>query len=94
MTTGNKDVPRVFALVRDAEEPNQIVGYGMVLPDGAAYAALPGGAARPADLGFYITKDGVDPEPDPDECGVATAAGHGPSLLRTILAERQRGCGF
>jgi hypothetical protein len=38
MTTGNKDVPRVFALVRDAEEPNQIVGYGMVLPDGAAYA--------------------------------------------------------
>ena len=30
-------VPRVFALVRDADQPSQIVGYGMVLPDGAAY---------------------------------------------------------
>jgi hypothetical protein len=39
MTTGNKDIPRVFALVRDAgEPPSQIVGYGMVLPDGVAYS--------------------------------------------------------
>jgi hypothetical protein len=34
----DKDIPRVFALVRDAEEPGQIVGYGMALPDGSAYS--------------------------------------------------------
>jgi hypothetical protein len=38
MTIGNKDIPRVFALVRDAGWPSRIVGYGMVLPDGTAYA--------------------------------------------------------
>jgi hypothetical protein len=32
-------IPRVFALVREADESCQIVGYGMVLPDGATYAA-------------------------------------------------------
>ena len=37
MTPG-KDVPKVFALIRDAEESGQIVGYGMVLPDGSAYS--------------------------------------------------------
>ncbi len=35
----NKQIPKVFALTRDADEPNQIVGYGMVLPDGSTYAA-------------------------------------------------------
>jgi transcriptional regulator with XRE-family HTH domain len=47
------------------------------------------GAARSADLGFYITKDGVDPDPpEPDESAATTTAEQGPSLLRTILAER------
>ena len=49
------------------------------------------GVARSADLGFYITKDGVDPdppEPEPDESAATTTAEQGPSLLRMILAER------
>lgn len=33
-----KHVPRLFALVRDDDDACQIVGYGMVLPDGSAYA--------------------------------------------------------
>jgi hypothetical protein len=32
--TANKDIPKVFALVQDADEACHIVGYGMVLPDG------------------------------------------------------------
>ncbi len=36
--TEDKDIPRLFALVRDADESCQIVGYGMVLPDGSAYS--------------------------------------------------------
>jgi hypothetical protein len=53
------------------------------------------GAARSADLGFYITRVGVDPDPpepepesEPDESAATTTAEQGPSLLRTILAER------
>jgi hypothetical protein len=47
------------------------------------------GADRCADLGFYVTRDGVDPDPtEPDESVAATTAEQGPSLLRTILAER------
>ena len=38
MTTGYTDIPRLFALVRDAVEPPQIVGYGMEFPDGSAYS--------------------------------------------------------
>jgi hypothetical protein len=30
--------PRLFALTRDEGEPNQVIGYGLVLPDGSAYA--------------------------------------------------------
>ncbi len=30
------DTPRTFALTRDLDEPNRIVGYGMELPDGTA----------------------------------------------------------
>jgi hypothetical protein len=33
-----KETPKVFALTRDDDEPDQIVGYGMVLPDGSAYS--------------------------------------------------------
>ncbi len=36
--TGPTDVPKIFALVRDADEPGEIVGYGMVLPDGSVYS--------------------------------------------------------
>jgi hypothetical protein len=36
--TEDEDVPKVFVLVRDAGESRQIVGYGMVLPDGSAYS--------------------------------------------------------
>ncbi len=36
--TDNKDIPKVFALTRDADEPDQIIGYGLVLPDGSAYS--------------------------------------------------------
>ena len=36
--TDNKYVPRVFALLRGADGQEQIVGYGMVLPDGSAYS--------------------------------------------------------
>ena len=32
------NAPRLFALTRDGDNPAQIVGYGMVLPDGSAYA--------------------------------------------------------
>lgn len=32
------DVPRVFALERDSEEPGEIIGYGLVLPDGSVFA--------------------------------------------------------
>ncbi len=35
---GNKDIPQVFALVQDVDESSQIVGYGMVLPDGSTYS--------------------------------------------------------
>ena len=28
--------PRIFALTREHEEPGQIIGYGLVLPDGSA----------------------------------------------------------
>jgi hypothetical protein len=31
MTTGNKDIPKVFALTRGAGEPSQIVGYGKLI---------------------------------------------------------------
>jgi len=34
--TAMTDIPRVFALTRDLDEPGQIVGYGLVLPDGSA----------------------------------------------------------
>jgi hypothetical protein len=34
----DKNVPKVFALVLDADEPWHIVGYGMVLPDGSVYS--------------------------------------------------------
>ena len=30
--------PRLFALTRDGDTPERVVGYGMVLPDGSAYA--------------------------------------------------------
>jgi hypothetical protein len=33
-----KDIPRIFALTQDTGEHCQIVGYGMVLPDGSAYS--------------------------------------------------------
>ena len=36
--TDDNDIPKVFALVRDADESCHIVGYGMVLPDGSAYS--------------------------------------------------------
>ena len=36
--TEDKDIPRVFALIQDADGSCHIVGYGMVLPDGSAYA--------------------------------------------------------
>jgi hypothetical protein len=36
--TEDKDIPKVFALVRDADELGEIVGYGMVLPDGSVYS--------------------------------------------------------
>jgi hypothetical protein len=32
------NAPRLFALTRDGEDAQQVVGYGMVLPDGSAYA--------------------------------------------------------
>jgi hypothetical protein len=46
----DKDIPKVFALVRDDDEQGQIVGYGMVLPDGSTYSV-----SWPARLGaaFY-----------------------------------------
>ena len=44
--TEQKQGPRLFALTRDDDEPCQIVGYGMVLPDGSAYAV-----SWPARLG-------------------------------------------
>ncbi len=36
----DEDTPRVFALIGDAysDEPDQIIGYGLVLPDGSAYS--------------------------------------------------------
>jgi hypothetical protein len=30
--------PQLFALTRDGDDPNQIIGYGMVLPDGTAHS--------------------------------------------------------
>ncbi len=36
--TATSDIPEVFALVRDADGATQIVGYGMVLPDGSTYS--------------------------------------------------------
>ena len=36
--TKQNGIPQVFALVRDADEPGEIVGYGMVLPDGSVYS--------------------------------------------------------
>jgi hypothetical protein len=36
--TEEQDIPKVFALVRDADESRYIVGYGMVLPDGSTYS--------------------------------------------------------
>ena len=30
------DILRIFALTRHADEPDEIVGYGLVLPDGSA----------------------------------------------------------
>ena len=30
--------PRMFALTRDADDPAQIIGYGIELPDGSAYS--------------------------------------------------------
>jgi hypothetical protein len=30
--------PRMFALTRDADDPTQIIGYGIELPDGSAYS--------------------------------------------------------
>lgn len=46
------NMPRLFALTRDGDDPAQIVGYGMVLPDGSAYAV-----SWPATQGtsFYST---------------------------------------
>jgi hypothetical protein len=32
------DAPQLFALTRDGDDPNHIVGYGMVLPDGTAHS--------------------------------------------------------
>ncbi len=32
------DTLKLFALVREEDGPNTIVGYGMVLPDGSAYS--------------------------------------------------------
>jgi hypothetical protein len=32
------DTPRMFALTREADDSSHIVGYGLVLPDGSAYA--------------------------------------------------------
>jgi len=34
----HKEIPKVFALVRDADEPGEIVGYGMAPPDGSVYS--------------------------------------------------------
>ncbi len=36
--TKDLNTPKVFALIRDADEPGEIVGYGMVLPDGSVYS--------------------------------------------------------
>ncbi len=47
--TENAAVPRLFALTRDVEKPGQIVGYGMVLPDGSAYSV-----SWPAGPGAYL----------------------------------------
>jgi hypothetical protein len=30
--------PRLFALAREGEESDQVVGYGMVLPEGSAHS--------------------------------------------------------
>ncbi len=45
-------VPRVFALTRDEDETDHIVGYGLVLPDGSAVSV-----SWPRDIGvsFYST---------------------------------------
>jgi hypothetical protein len=44
-----KHKPKLFALTRDDDETCRIVGYGMVLPDGSAYAV-----SWPATLGSAI----------------------------------------
>ena len=44
------DEPRVFALERDSEEPGEIIGYGLVLPDGSAFAV-----SWPRGGSFYST---------------------------------------
>lgn len=43
------DVPKVFALTKDLEKPDQIVGYGIELPDGTAFAV-----SWPASRGHSI----------------------------------------
>ncbi len=44
------DAPRVFALERDSDEPGEIIGYGLVLPDGSAFAV-----SWPSGGTFYST---------------------------------------
>jgi hypothetical protein len=44
------ETPRVFALERDGEEPGEIIGYGLVLPDGSAFAV-----SWPCGRTFYST---------------------------------------
>ncbi len=52
----DNDTPRIFALIGDGDgngdEPEQIVGYGLVLPDGSAFSI-----SWPAEsgAGFYST---------------------------------------
>lgn len=51
------NAPRLFALIRDGDDPDEVVGYGMVLPDGTAYAV-----SWPAAHGtsFYSTDSAED----------------------------------
>ena len=44
------DIPRVFALIRDADESCQVVGYGMVLPDRSTYSI-----SWPAGRGTFLS---------------------------------------
>jgi hypothetical protein len=46
------NTPRRFALTRETEDSHHVVGYGLVLPDGSAYAV-----AWPVQQGttFYST---------------------------------------